>query len=123
MNLFVSIPLDGHQKKNVTPYIHMMAKHCPGQMRAHGGIKRFSGQGKMFATLWEINYYSPTSGTEKNNDDARRNYFSSNHHDLTREILLTESRLEALEEYKREKRKYSKSDDSYWTSDIFNIRK
>jgi hypothetical protein len=47
VNLFISLPMEGHQKKNVTPYIHMMAKHCPDQMRRLGGIMRFSGQGNL----------------------------------------------------------------------------
>ena len=40
--------------------------------------------------------FTYTIGVEKNNEDAKRNYYSSNHHDAAREILLTEARLEEL---------------------------
>ena len=43
-------------------------------------------------TLWSFD----TLGVEKNNDDAKRNYFSSNKHDAAREILVTEARQEEL---------------------------
>ena len=45
-------------------------------------------------TLWSFD----TLGVEKNNDDAKRNYFSSNKHDAAREILVTEARQEELRE-------------------------
>ena len=45
---------------------------------------------------------------EKNNDDARRNLNSSNRLDPTREIILTDARLEMLGEYARQKRTYEK---------------
>ena len=40
-----------------------------------------------------LNYYT---GVEKNNDDAKRNYFSSNRHDAAGDILRTEAILEEL---------------------------
>jgi len=54
------------------------------------------------------------TGVEKNNDDARRNYFSSNLHDPAGEILKAEIRSEYTEQYKRVKRQYNKRDDDYW---------
>ena len=42
-------------------------------------------------------------GTEKNNDEARRNYMSSNHFDAPREILLADVRLEKLRMYQKSK--------------------
>ena len=88
LELFLGLSsMEGHQKKNITPYIHIMLKHIPDQMRQFGGIKRFSGQ--------EL---------EKNNDDARRNYLSSNHLDAPWDILLTEARLTALSSCQRQKR-------------------
>ncbi len=44
---FVSLNklLDGHQRKNVTPYMHILAYHVPDQIRLHGSIRNFSGQG------------------------------------------------------------------------------
>ncbi len=53
-------------------------------------------------------------GVEKNNDVARRNYFSSNLHDPAGEILKAEGRFEVTEHHKRQKRKYTKRDDEYW---------
>ena len=60
-------------------------------------------------------------GVEKNNDDSKRNYFSSNRHDATAEILKTEARLETLASgtdtipsCRREKRAYHKRDTGYW---------
>lgn len=62
-------------------------------------------------------------GVEKNNDDARRHFMSSNHHDAAREVLLTEARLVKLGEYARQKRGYSKTDRSYWEKDILKKRR
>ena len=72
------------------------------------------------------NYYSNHDpiliGVEKNNDDARRNYLSSNHMDAPRDILLTEARVEKLASYMREKRDYHKKDTEYWEKVIFEKR-
>jgi hypothetical protein len=38
--------LEGFQKKFVTPYIHCMVYHVPSQLRQHGNLLKFSGQGK-----------------------------------------------------------------------------
>ena len=65
-----------------------------------------------------INY---TIGVEHNNDDARRNYASSNHFDAPREILLAETRLEKLSKFNRPKRQYEK-DTEYWEKTIFEKR-
>jgi hypothetical protein len=89
VDTFLQVKSDGHQRKNITPYIHIMVYHIPQLMRLHGGIKRFTGQ-----------------GLEKNNDSARRNYFSSNHQDAPKEILVTDGRLHQLSKYAREKRPY-----------------
>ncbi len=69
------IVFEGHQKSCVTPYMHVFAYHVPDQIREHGSIRQFSGQ-----------------GVEKNNDDTKRHYYSSNRHDAARDILLTEAR-------------------------------
>ena len=60
-------------------------------------------------------------GVEKNNDDSKRNYFSSNRRDATAEILKTEARLETLAggadtlpKCRSEKRPYHKRDTGYW---------
>ena len=57
INDFTAIPLDGHSKNNVTPYMHIMACHIPDQMRRHHGIKKFSGQGKKYITMVGNTYY------------------------------------------------------------------
>ncbi len=60
---------------------------------------------------YDVYHYT---GVKKNNDVAKRNYFSSNLHDPAGEILKTEGRLELTESHKRPKRKYSKKDEQYW---------
>ena len=50
------------------------------------------------------------SGVEKNNNDAKRNYFFSNLHDITGQVLKAEWRLEQTETCKRTKCKYTKRD-------------
>ena len=57
-----------------------------------------------------------TKGVEKNNDDARRNYFSSNLQDPCGEVLKAEGRLETTAEYKRNKRQYIKRNEEYWAT-------
>ena len=101
--------------------MHIMSKHVPQQMRSFGGIIRFSGQGldafciqRFMCTLLDV---------EKNNDDARRNYMSSNHHDAPKEVLLTEVRQHTLRMYAREKRRYQKSANDYWERDILSQRR
>lgn len=61
-------------------------------------------------------------GVEKNNDDARRSYPSSNHLDPPREVLCTEARLTTLSHTRRNKRKYEKRDSEYWQSGILTKR-
>uniref|UniRef100_A0A1X7TWP4 Uncharacterized protein n=2 Tax=Amphimedon queenslandica TaxID=400682 RepID=A0A1X7TWP4_AMPQE len=103
---FLKFPYDGYSKSNVTPYMHVMGYHIPHLMKCHAGIKRFSGQ-----------------GVEKNNDCARKHFFSSNHQDAARDILLTDSRVEELQHGKRAKRKYEKKDTSYWELGIREKRR
>ena len=47
-------------------------------------------------------------GVEKNNDDAKRHYFSSNLHDTVGEVLKAEGRLDETSKFKRTKRKYTR---------------
>ena len=62
-------------------------------------------------------------GVEKNNDCARRNYMSSNHLDASKEVIVTEGRLEQLSTSRRVKRGYSKRDVSYWSDEIYTKRR
>ena len=57
-------------------------------------------------------------GVEKNNDVAKQHYYSSNKHDPCGEVLRSESRQDALEHCKREKRKYTKHNTHYWDEGI-----
>uniref|UniRef100_A0A1X7UZ80 Uncharacterized protein n=1 Tax=Amphimedon queenslandica TaxID=400682 RepID=A0A1X7UZ80_AMPQE len=81
-------------------------------MKAPGIILRFSGQG-IKCVIYVLTYFISSCfiGLEKNNDCARRNYFSSNHLDPPKEIL-----------YKREKRPYNKKDKDYWQHKISSKR-
>ena len=124
MNLFLSLEAkcERFQKKNVAPYMHCLVYHVPQMVAKYGNIKQFSGQGmnSLRALNTHIHYLQgynfPFVGVEKNNDVARRNYFSSNLHDPAGEILKAECRLENTESHKRQKRKYTKKDNDYWVN-------
>ncbi len=101
-----------------------MVNHVPDQMRRLKGIRRFSGQGIYESLFIEIIILHRHVGTEtNNNDDARKNYISSNHLDGPRNILLMEEKLEKLAQYKRTKRSYNKVNTEYWEEDIYRKRK
>ena len=62
------------------------------------------------------------AGVEKNNDDSKRHYYSSNKHDAPAEIIRSDARLEMLRQgtggypsCERKKRKYDKHDEEYWS--------
>ena len=38
---------EGYKKSNITPYMHVMTYHMPIFMQKHGGVKKFTGQGKI----------------------------------------------------------------------------
>ena len=65
------------------------------QIREYCNVRQFSGE-----------------GVEKNNDDAKRHYYSGNRHNAARDIILTEARMEKLERDTpiciRQKREYTK---------------
>ena len=114
IDLFLSIKEEGHQRKYVTPYMHVMVYHTPNVIRQYGNLKQFSCQGLYINHLHvqlTIQYYS---GVEKHNDDAKRYYFSSQRWDAPADIMMTEYRLELLQEYAREKRAYTKRKPAYW---------
>ena len=89
VNLFLTLSTkcEGFQRKNITPYIHSLVYHVPEMIKKFGNIKQFSGQGKVSEFAIESRLLSVffLSGVEKNND-AKRNYFSSNLHDATVEV-------------------------------------
>ena len=60
---------------------------------------------------------------EKNNDDARKHYNSSNRLDGGQEIVVADARLELLQHCGRKKRKYEKSNEEYWRKGIFDKRR
>ena len=110
VQLFLSIKEEGHQKKYVTPYMHAMVYHVPNIICQYGNLKQFSCQ-DWNALYFFLDSYLCTSGVEKHNDDAKRNYFSSNRWDALADIMMTAYRLEVLQEYSREKRAYTTA---YW---------
>jgi len=64
----------------------------PSMLKRFGDLKQFLGQ-----------------GVEKNNDDGKRHYFSSNRHDAAAEIVRADERLEILRaDWQRGKRHYRK---------------
>ena len=64
-------------------------------------------------------------GVEKNNDQARKNYFSSDHKNAPQEVLHTEARLAILKGMglERQKRKYNKVNTEYWKNIIYENRR
>ena len=66
-------------------------------------------------------------GVEKNNDDAKRHYYSGNRHNAARDVLLIEARIEHLERESpssvHEKRSCVKHNSDYWESDILEQRR
>ena len=93
--------------------MHAMVYHVPNIIRQYGNLKQFSCQ-DWNALYFFLDSYLCTSGVEKHNDDAKRNYFSSNRWDAPADIMMTAYRLEVLQEYSREKRAYTKRDSAYW---------
>ncbi len=63
-------------------------------------------------------YFDLNLALEKNNNDAQRNYRSSNK--SGKEILLTDPQQELLINYERDVRKYIKSNTTYWDTDIYD---
>ena len=98
MKLFYSLGRHyvGYYKKDVTPYMHILVYHVPEMIDHYGNIKKFSGQGILCSKCKHYFIVDYVTGVEKNNDAAKKYYFSSNMHDGPGEILKTEARLEAL---------------------------
>ena len=64
-------------------------------IQRYGNIKQFSGQGWFkLITVMNITLLTHHVGVENNNNIAKRNYFSSNLHDVTGEVLKAEWRQE-----------------------------
>lgn len=86
---------EGYQKKHVTPYMHAIVYHAPTQIRMYGNLRMFSGQdiGTLRACVLHIASLprnTKSTGVEKNNDMAKRNFYSCNRHDPCGEILFCE---------------------------------
>ena len=74
----------GHKKRYVTPYIHILAKHVPSQMRS---VNDFQDNVSIHVcTPHVLCLMYLNLALEKNNDDARRNYRSSNNIDGAKDI-------------------------------------
>lgn len=46
--LSMSSVVQGYQRRNITPYMHILAYHVPEMVRNNGNIKQFSRQGKPY---------------------------------------------------------------------------
>ena len=49
--LTLSGKCEGFQRKNITPYIHILVYHIPPFIQRFGSVKNFSGQGKKWSCL------------------------------------------------------------------------
>ena len=121
---FTNLKMDGHSKSNVTYTIY--AYNGLSYTASNGVIWRnqkilWTRSISIISVFWFIVTFNPL-GVEKNNDNARRNYFSSNHLNAPKEILLAEATLQKLVSHEREKRSYSKANLEYWENDIFAKR-
>ncbi|XP_074632729.1 uncharacterized protein LOC141891647 [Acropora palmata] len=97
----------GYKKASVTPYFHILVYHLPKFLASNTSFKSFTGQ-----------------GVEKINDMVRSIYHNkSNRHDPCKEAILALKRIDHLQEFKREPNHYNKSNNNYWTSDIFDQRR
>lgn len=117
--------------------MHSLVYHVPKMIEHHGNIKQFSGQGiftrhsttTRCTLVQSLNYikvvfvYFLMLGVENNNNDAKRNYFSSNLHDVFKEVIKAEWRLKNSEKHDRRNRKYDKKDDNYWNEGTKEQRK
>eukprot|EP00117_Sycon_ciliatum_P045722 scpid50068/ scgid32829/ len=64
------------------------------------------------------------TGVEKTNDEARRSHMQkSNKWDACADVLLHSGRRQILSHHCREKRKYKKKDEEYWTANIKESRR
>ena len=57
--------------------------------------------------FFDIKFTQIIAALEKNNDDAHRNFHSSNKLDGAKEILLADAHMEELADYERHPRKYT----------------
>ena len=46
--LSMSSVVQGYQRRNTTPYMHILVYHVPQMIRNNGNIKQFSGQGEPY---------------------------------------------------------------------------
>ena len=105
VQLFLSIKEKGHQKKNVTPNMHAMVYHVPNIITPIRKFETiFMSRLVMHSTSFLIVIYALQV---LRYIDAKKNYFSSNRWDAPADIMMTEYRLEVLQEYSREKSRWS----------------
>ena len=92
-----------HQRRGSPKEVRNSLHACNG-IPCHMPIRKFETIFMSRLVLYFfLDNYLCTSGVEKHNDDAKRNYFSSNRWDAPADIMMTEYRLEMLQEYSREK--------------------
>ena len=78
--------------------------NVPDMIERHGNIKMFSGQGKSNDAdhVYMRQSFDFFLGVEKNNDEAKKQIFSSNMHEVAGEILKADARLELMQRGKSE---------------------
>lgn len=106
INLFLSLngKVIGHEKKRVTPYMHILVAHVPHFLQLYKTMKLFTGQ-----------------GVEKNNDNARAVVLKkSNKWDSVGDVLRLEARQWELRDRDRVPGSYVKRNSQYWEEDIRN---
>ena len=107
-----------HQRRGLPKEICNSLHACNGIPcpKHYTPIRKFEAifMSRLVALYFFLDSYLCTSGVEKHSDDAKRNYFSSNRWNAPADIMMTEYRLEVLQEYSREKRACTKRDSAYW---------
>ena len=104
--------MQGHQKKYITLYMHCMVYHVPAMLKKFGNCITFPAKVCVKLMCTYINFYilqlhmcvlciryvhvHVHVGAEKNNDDSKRHYFSSNKMDAAAEVMRCDYRLEAM---------------------------
>ena len=98
---------DGYAKTNVTPYIHLLVYHVPKHLSDNNGMNIFTGQ-----------------GVGKTNDVVQSIYHKKrNKLDSCKDSLLALKRLDYLADQKRKASSYTKHNDQYWKTTIFEKRR
>ena len=95
--IFLRQKRSGYERKQITPYMHILFAHVPYFLQQHKCLKIFTGQ-----------------GVEKNNDTARNVVrHKTNHRDSVGNILRIEHRQRQLKDREKMHRAYVKTNSLY----------